>query len=120
MAGVIAQSPGSSNGADELTWKRFIDGGIQGISEAVVVPGGHRVNISWMDGHESVFSLKWLRDHSNGSFNVNTKQREVRTFTNTSTRERKQHAKQWQRTYSACGTVERGRKTVVLVRLLVL
>lgn len=78
MGDVTAQSLSSSNGADDLTWRRFIEGGFKGISEATVVQGGHRVKISWLDGHESVFSLKWLRDHSDGSFNVNTKQREVR------------------------------------------
>ena len=62
----------------DSSWTRFLDGGLQGISKAVVTEGGHKVKLSWADGHQSEFSLKWLRAHSNASFNVNTKQREVR------------------------------------------
>lgn len=79
MTPVAAQDRGSSNGVDAVSsWKRFLDGGKDGVSKVVVLEGGHRVKLSWVDGHESQFSLKWLRDHSDGSFHVKTKQRNVR------------------------------------------
>lgn len=67
--------PYIANGDD--AWKRYLDGGLRGVSEAVVLEGGRRVKLSWVDGHESHFSLKWLRDHSSASYNVATIQREV-------------------------------------------
>ena len=86
MAAVNAQLRHPYNGmVGDYSWTSFLDGGSQGVSEVVIVAGGHRVKLSWVDGHESEFSLKWLRDHSNTSFNVNTKQREVRHELETST-----------------------------------
>ncbi|CAB1102384.1 unnamed protein product [Ectocarpus sp. CCAP 1310/34] len=62
-------------------WRRFVEGGRHGISAAVVVqPGGgvgQRVSVSWVDGHKSEFSTKWLRDHAADAFNSHTKQRQV-------------------------------------------
>lgn len=63
--------------SSNLTWKQFLEGGSRGVSGAVAHEGGHRVKLSWVDGHTSEFSLKWLRDHSPGAFNAHTKQREV-------------------------------------------
>lgn len=60
-----------------MTWSQFLEDGSKGVSGAAVHEGGHRVKLSWVDGHESEFSLKWLRDHSTGAFNSHTKQREV-------------------------------------------
>ena len=76
MAAETAQTPRPPDGVDR-SWKQFLDGGFDGVSEAVVLQGGYRVKLYWVDGHESEFSLKWLRDHSDGSFNVSTKQRKV-------------------------------------------
>lgn len=77
MAPNGSQTGGSSNGAGDISWKRFLDGGSQGVSEATVLDEGRRVKLSWVDGHESEFSLIWLRDNSDGSFHAITKQREV-------------------------------------------
>ena len=77
MVSETARTRRSPNGVGDLSWKRFLDGGSEGISEVVVLAGGHRVKLTWADGHESDFSLKWLRDHSDGSFEVTTKQRKV-------------------------------------------
>ena len=74
MAQPRHQNIGSSS---NLTWERFLEGGLEGVSGVVVREGGHRVRLSWVDGHTSEFSLKWLRDHSTGAFNSHTKQREV-------------------------------------------
>ena len=70
-------SGGWSDGAGDLSWKRFLDGGSQGVSEAAVLDEGRRVKLSWVDGHESEYSLIWLRDNSDGSFHAITRQREV-------------------------------------------
>lgn len=73
-----AQSRRSYVGSSgDSTWAQFLEGGAKGVSGAVVHEGGRRVKISWVDGHESEFSLKWLRDHRAGAFNSHTKQREV-------------------------------------------
>lgn len=62
-------------------WQRFLQGGLDGISQAEVQTqqdgGGERVRISWADGHESEFSAKWLRDHCTEAVNPHTKQRQV-------------------------------------------
>ena len=73
-------SGGWSDGAGDLSWKRFLDGGSQGVSEAAVLDEGRRVKLSWVDGHESEYSLIWLRDNSDGSFHAITRQREVGYF----------------------------------------
>ena len=78
MAPTTAQTVRSPSVVGALAWKRFIDGGSGGVSEAVILEGGQRVKLSWADGHESEYSLKWMRDHCDGSFHVNTKQRQVR------------------------------------------
>lgn len=78
MAPNGSQAEGSSDGAGGLSWKGFLDGGSKGVKEAVVLDEGRRVKLCWVDGHESEFSLVWLRDNSDGSFHPTTKQREVR------------------------------------------
>lgn len=77
MATSIVQPRRSSDELGDLSWKRFLDGGSEGVEEAVVLKGGHRVKLSWRDGHESEFSVKWLRDHGDGSINAITNQRTV-------------------------------------------
>ena len=78
MAPVAAHTTRSPNGVGPFSWKTFLDGGSKGVSEVVVLQGKKRVELSWVDGHSSEFSLEWLRDHSDGSFHVNTKQRKVK------------------------------------------
>ena len=76
MSAVTAQYRRPVDGV-ERSWKNFLNGGVEGVSETVVLEGRQRVKLHWVDGHESVFSLKWLRDHSDGSFHTSTKQRKV-------------------------------------------
>ena len=90
MAHATAQTTRSPNDVGAHAWKRFTDGGLSGVSEAVILEGGQRVKLSWADGHESEFSLKWMRDHCDGSFHVNTKQRKVRCRRETAKRKKKQ------------------------------
>lgn len=70
--------PPSNGVVGDLSWKSFLAGGSEGVKEAIIMEGGHGVKLSWADGHESEFLLKWLRDHSDGSFHPSTMQRKVR------------------------------------------
>lgn len=76
MAAVTSQDRCPPDGVGR-SWKDFIDGGVEGVSKTVVLEGGKRVELHWVDGHEREFSLKWLRDHSDGFFHTSTKQRKV-------------------------------------------
>lgn len=74
-------SPQAKDGNSEAQpWMRYLAGGSSGISRVVVRDGGRRVQLSWVDGHESEFSSKWLEDHCTGAFNPHTRQRQVRLY----------------------------------------
>ncbi|CAM9264368.1 unnamed protein product [Pylaiella littoralis] len=70
--------------ATSSSWQEFLCGGLHGISQTSVQTqqggGGERVHISWVDGHESEFATKWLRDHCSEAVNPHTKQRQVDTY----------------------------------------
>lgn len=66
------------NPSDATAWKSFVAAGSLGLARVEVHQARDRVKLWWIDGHESEFSLKWIRDNSPDSFSGETYQREVR------------------------------------------